>query len=70
MTKNERKSGRQIRKVARLDRQWRAAGKLEGRIENRLAMELGIAYRSGLGTAARRTQRTNAARPQRAAAAQ
>lgn len=63
MMKAERRAkGKLVRKVATLDRAWRAAGQVEGRTENDLAMHLGRAYRAGVGTAARRTQRRNAAR--------
>lgn len=50
------KAGRQLRKVERLDREWRQSGKQEGRTENALAHELGKAYRAGNGEKARRMQ--------------
>lgn len=62
MNANRRAKGKLVRKVAKLDRAWRAAGKVEGRTENDLAMYLGRAYRAGVGNAARRAQARNAAR--------
>lgn len=62
MTRTERKNGRLIRKVARLDMAWRAAGKAEGRTENSLAFELGNAARAGMGTLSRKVQNRNALR--------
>jgi len=59
MTKNQRHQGRAVRRVARLDRAWRASGMVEGRTENELAHNLGRAYRAGVGTAARRAQDKN-----------
>ena len=60
MTKNNRKAGKLIREITKLDKMWRAAGKPEGKIANRLAWKLGIAYRSGLGDKARAMQNANA----------
>ena len=60
MTNTKRANGKLIRKIAKLDKAWRAAGKPEGRTENALAMHLGRAYRAGLGTKARDTQNRNA----------
>jgi hypothetical protein len=57
----DRRNGRLIRKIARLDMAWRKAGKVEGRVENRLAFELGNAARAGLGPKSRRVQCRNAA---------
>jgi hypothetical protein len=62
MAKSTREAGKLIRKIAKLDRAWRLAGKPEGRTENALAWNLGQAYRAGLGTAARRAQIRSAAR--------
>ncbi len=62
MNAQARKNGKMIRRIAKLDRAWRLAGKAEGRTENDLAMYLGRAYRAGLGTAARRAQVRSAAR--------
>lgn len=56
-----RAKGKQVRRVAKLDRRWRAEGRSEGRTENALAFELGRAYRAGIGPAARRVQSRNAA---------
>jgi hypothetical protein len=61
MKNTKRANGKLIRKIAKIDRAWRAAGKPEGRTANRLAFELGNAYRAGLGTKARDTQNRNAA---------
>ncbi len=48
-TKNTRRTASKlVRKVAKLDRRWRAAGRPEGRLENDLAMHLGRAARQGL----------------------
>lgn len=60
MDKQTRRDGRLIRKIARLDLAWRRAGRQEGRLENRLAMELGRAARAGLGRKTRRVQIRNA----------
>lgn len=62
MNATKRANGKLVRKVAKLDRAWRLAGKAEGRTENDLAMFLGRAYRAGVGTAARRAQIRSAAR--------
>jgi hypothetical protein len=56
-----RTAGKLLRTIAKLDRAWRAAGKQEGKLENRLAFTLGQAYRAGLGTKARKIQNRNAA---------
>jgi len=61
MSKAERAKGKLVRKVAKLDRTWRAEGKPEGRTANDLAMHLGRAYRAGLGDKARGAQNRNAA---------
>jgi len=61
MNATARRNGKLIRKIAKLDRRWRAEGRPEGRTANDLAMYLGRAYRTGLGTAARRQQNRNAA---------
>lgn len=61
MSAKTRKAGKLIRKVAKLDRRWRAEGQPEGRLANDLAFTLGQAYRAGLGTTARRQQIRNAA---------
>lgn len=59
---NERRAkGKLVRRVAKLDRAWRAGGRTEGRTENELAFQLGNAYRAGVGPAARRVQNRNAA---------
>ena len=62
MNRIDRLNGRIIRKVERLDMAWRRAGKPEGRIENRLTLELGNAARCGLGRKSRRVQCRNAAK--------
>lgn len=62
MSQDKRKAGRLLRKVAKLDTQWRQEGKVEGRTENRLAHTLGIAARAGLGTESRIQQNRSAAR--------
>jgi hypothetical protein len=56
---NKRQTGRAIRKIVKLDRAWRAAGRQEGRTESDLAMFLGRAYRGGFGPAAERARRRN-----------
>ena len=62
MSKQTRSNGKLVRRVARLDRAWRLADRTEGRTENELARVLGVAYRAGVGTAARRAQNRSAAR--------
>jgi hypothetical protein len=62
MTNQKRANGKLIRKIAKLDRAWRLAGKAEGRTANDLGMYLGRAYRAGMGTTARRAQSRSAAR--------
>lgn len=62
MINDKRSRGKLIRKIAKLDRAWRAAGKHEGKTENALAWRLGQAYRAGMGTRARQVQARNAAR--------
>jgi hypothetical protein len=57
--RTRRETGKLIRRVAKLDRAWRTAGKQEGPLENRLAFELGNAYRAGVGSVARRAQARN-----------
>lgn len=62
-TKNTRRTASKlVRKVAKLDRRWRAAGRPEGRLENDLAMHLGRAARAGLYNKTRKVQIRNAAR--------
>jgi hypothetical protein len=58
----KRANGKLIRRIAKMDRRWRAEGFPEGQLENDLAFEIGNAYRAGLGAAARRVQNRNAAR--------
>lgn len=60
MSKEARKAGSLLRKVAKLDRTWRAEGRTEGRTENDLARMLGVAARAGLGQESRRMQNRNA----------
>lgn len=62
MNATKRANGKLIRRIAKLDRAWRLAGKVEGRTENLLAQELGRAYRKGLGRKARNAQIGSAAR--------
>jgi hypothetical protein len=62
MTNAKRANGKLIRKIEKLDRAWRLAGKAEGRIENRLAFELGNAARAGMGRKSRQVQSRSAAR--------
>jgi hypothetical protein len=64
MLKIERRNGKTIRKIAKLDRAWRLAGKVEGRTENDLAMWLGRAARVSrdMGNKGRRAQVASAAR--------
>ncbi len=62
MNPTKRRNGRLIRTIAKLDRAWRQAGRTEGRLENRLALELGVAARCGLYRESRRVQCVNAAR--------
>lgn len=62
MTKRNRANGKLIRKIVRLDRKWRAEGKVEGRTENDLAMWLGVAARRGLYRASDRARKAAAAR--------
>lgn len=56
MTTEQRKTGRLLRKVAKLGKAWREGGKQEGRTENALAATLGQAYRAGVGVKARKMQ--------------
>jgi len=59
MNAKARRNGRTIRRILKLDRQWRTEGKREGRTENEMCWRMGQAYRAGLGTemeAARRRQ--------------
>ena len=55
------KTSKILRKVAKLDKAWRAAGKPEGRTENELARVLGQAARAGVGAKSRTIQSRNAA---------
>lgn len=59
---SKRAKGKLVRRVAKLDRRWRAEGRREGRTENALAFALGQAARAGLGRKSRRVQVRNAAR--------
>lgn len=62
MNKIQRRNGKLIRLIAKLDRAWRIAGQQEGPLENRLAFELGNAARAGMYNKMRQTQRRSAAR--------
>lgn len=62
MNAQARKNGKLIRRIAKLDRAWRLAGKAEGRTENALAFELGNAARAGMGRRSREVQSRSAAR--------
>jgi hypothetical protein len=62
MNSTKRANGKLIRRIAKLDRAWRLAGKVEGRVENRLAFELGQAARAGMGRRSREVQSRSAAR--------
>jgi hypothetical protein len=62
MNSTKRANGKLIRRIAKLDRAWRLAGKPEGRTENALAFELGNAARRSLGRKSREIQSRNAAR--------
>lgn len=62
MTDAKRANGKLIRKVAKLDRAWRLAGKPEGRTANDLAWRLGQAARAGMGRRSRQVQNRNALR--------
>jgi hypothetical protein len=62
MTNTKRAKGKLVRRIAKLDRAWRLAGKVEGKVQDRLAFELGQAHRAGLGDKARQTQCRSAAR--------
>jgi hypothetical protein len=66
MNKAKRSRGKLVRKlirnIAKLDRAWRLEGKQEGRLANKLAFELGNAYRAGMGAKARQAQSASAAR--------
>lgn len=62
MNAKARTNGKLIRRIAKLDRAWRLAGKPEGRIENALAFELGNAARAGMGRRSREAQCRSAAR--------
>lgn len=61
-TETRRRNGKLIRRIAKLDRAWRLAGKPEGRLENKLAFELGNAARRGLYNKSRQVQCRSAAR--------
>lgn len=62
MNATKRSNGKLIRRIAKLDRAWRLAGKQEGRIENELAFQLGNAARRGMGRKSRQIQCVSAAR--------
>lgn len=62
MNETKRRDGKLLRRIARLDRAWRLAGKLEGRLETTLAFELGNAARRGLHGKSRKIQIRSAAR--------
>lgn len=62
MTNTKRAKGKLVRRIAKLDRAWRLAGKVEGRTENALAFALGQAARAGLGRKSRQVQSRSAAR--------
>lgn len=62
MTNTKRAKGKLIRRIAKLDRAWRLAGKAEGKLENRLAFELGNAARAGMGRRSRQVQNRSAVR--------
>lgn len=62
MNKTQRSNGKLIRKIAKLDRAWRLAGKQTGRLENQLAFQLGRAARLGMGRKSRKVQCVSAAR--------
>ncbi|GAA4699940.1 hypothetical protein [Phytohabitans rumicis] len=57
MNAEQRRRGRKIRQVLRLDRAWRAEGKVEGRTENALAWRMGQAHRMGVGADMERARR-------------
>jgi hypothetical protein len=48
MSNAKRIKGRQLRRIARLDRAWKIEGRREGRTENTLCWRLGQAYRAGI----------------------
>lgn len=58
----KRSNGKLIRQIAKLDRAWRLAGKVEGRTENALAWRLGQAARRGMSRKSRQIQCRSAAR--------
>ena len=62
MTNTKRANGKLIRRIAKLDRAWRLAGKVEGKLENELAWRLGQASRAGMYGKARAAQNRSAAR--------
>lgn len=62
MNQTKRSNGKLIRRIGKLDRAWRLGGKQEGRLENKLAFELGNACRAGMSNRARRAQCASAAR--------
>jgi hypothetical protein len=62
MTNTKRANGKLIRKIAKLDRAWRLAGRTEGRMENELAFQLNQAARAGMGRRSREVQSRSAAR--------
>ena len=57
MKTEDRRKGRKIRQVVRLDQAWRAGGRQEGRAENELAWRMGQAYRLGVGPDMERARR-------------
>lgn len=59
--KIDRQAGRLLRLIAKLDQAWRLAGQQEGRLENRLAFELGNAARNGMYDESRQIQCLSAA---------
>lgn len=60
MMKTQRIKGRMVRTAVRLDRAWKAEGKVEGKTENALAWRLGIAMRAGVtGSQLTRARRAN-----------
>lgn len=59
---SKRAKGKLVRRIAKLDRACRLAGKVEGRTENALAFALGQAARVGLGRKSRQVQSRSAAR--------
>lgn len=63
MTNTKRANGKLIRKIAKLDRAWRLAGKPgDSRMASDLGMYLGWAASRGMGTVSRKVQNRNAVR--------